>query len=254
MIELEKQNIGKDTDDQLESYTSGDTTYYMHGSWQFVEDGIVKYDGDRYSVIYNKIKYLKDRDSSGKSGEWSAFENMYKKAQVPNVETAINVTDNGINSMGDTIKGEITRNITAADLLNKKGDVFEWYPLNWFYDDNGTTTGKDPGEDDKYVYVNDKYEIDNAVDNDTNKLVNVSSNDNVKMKNMYWYFVPATYEMEYTLGTCVDDTGDGNGSEPGAGEDNSDTGIVSYAIIGTLLVGAASAYIYARKSNKFNKL
>ncbi len=82
----------------------------------------------------------------------------------------------------------------------------------------------------------------------------------------HWYFFPAIATLTFTAPAeyCamdyddggILDTGDGQngGKEPGSGEQNQNLGVVSYAIIGTLLVGAASAYIYARKSNKFNKL
>ena len=61
-----------------------------------------------------------------------------------------------------------------------------------------------------------------------------------------------TLTFEGSGDVCTLDTGIGNdtGTEPGSGETNNKYGVASYAIIGTLLVGAASAYIYARKSNK----
>jgi len=66
-----------------------------------------------------------------------------------------------------------------------------------------------------------------------------------------WVFVPAAYVVTYDDGTCISDI---DTNEPGDKQENPDTGIASYAIIGTLLVGAASAYIYARKNNKFNRV
>ncbi len=72
--------------------------------------------------------------------------------------------------------------------------------------------------------------------------------------NKYWFFFPMTATYTFTAsgdvcgaGNNVIDTSESSTNNPG-------TGIVSYAIIGTLLVGAASAYIYARKNNKFNKV
>lgn len=67
----------------------------------------------------------------------------------------------------------------------------------------------------------------------------------------HWYYMPAM--------TTVTFVGSGDvckGTTPveNTGVNNEKTGVASYAIIGTLLVGAGSAYIYARKNNKFSKL
>ncbi len=71
----------------------------------------------------------------------------------------------------------------------------------------------------------------------------------------HWYFFPKKLDVTFTApaDVCAVDTSI-PGDEPGSGETNQKYGVVSYAIIGTLLVGAASAYIYARKNNKFNRL
>ena len=66
----------------------------------------------------------------------------------------------------------------------------------------------------------------------------------------HWYFFPKKLDVTFegSGDVCTLDTGIGNdaGTEPGSGETNNKYGVASYAIIGTLLVGAASAYIYAR--------
>lgn len=90
------------------------------------------------------------------------------------------------------------------------------------------------------------------VANDNNSS-NVLLHDGVTVKDTYhWYFFPKKLDVTFegSGDVCTVDTG----VEPGAGETNNKYGVASYAIIGTLLVGAASAYIYARKSNKFNKI
>lgn len=89
---------------------------------------------------------------------------------------------------------------------------------------------------------------------------------NVKLKNeedkQYISNVDDTYYY-YMFPTMLNVTFEGKGADvcnasvdtkDEAKENNPDTGVASYAIIGTLLVGAASAYIYARKNNKFNRV
>ena len=74
--------------------------------------------------------------------------------------------------------------------------------------------------------------------------------------NKYWFFFPmiATYTFTASGEVCGANGGPGVVDTSESSTNNPGTGIVSYAIIGTLLVGAASAYIYARKNNKFNKV
>lgn len=265
MIELEKKNVNVSSDQEIEPYTSGDTTYYMHGSWSIVKNNQVVFDGSRNSVIYNKIKYLVDNKYDTKD-----FKEMYKKAQVPNVSTTISVTDNSFNGVGDTINAKISRDIRAKD-LSKLDVPNSWdnvLPLSWYYEKQ---EGDEPA---KYVIVDDDYEIVNK-----DELTNAEDSSKVRKKSEFWYFVPAAYEIEYETNNCdVDDDDDDNtggsgskdkddknnkdnkddketGEEPGAGETNQKYGVVSYAIIGTLSAGAVAAYVYAKKGNKFiNKL
>ncbi len=265
MIELEKKNVGVSSDQEIKPYTSGDTTYYMHGSWSIVKNNQVVFDGSRNSVIYNKIKYLVDNKYDTKD-----FKEMYKKAQVPNVSTTISVTDNSFNGVGDTINAKISRDIRAKD-LSKLDVPNSWdnvLPLSWYYEKQ---EGDEPA---KYVIVDDDYEIVNK-----DELTNAEDSSKVRKKSEFWYFVPAAYEIEYETNNCdVDDDDDDNtggsgskdkddknnkdnkddketGEEPGAGETNQKYGVVSYAIIGTLSAGAVAAYVYAKKGNKFiNKL
>ena len=92
------------------------------------------------------------------------------------------------------------------------------------------------------------------IESDNDIVPDVGNNDNPWHRMPYanfvqnWVYIPAKYTITYREATCDD------GNIVDTGTENPDSGVVSYAVIGTLLVGAASAYIYARKSNKFNKI
>lgn len=77
-----------------------------------------------------------------------------------------------------------------------------------------------------------------------------------KTDDYAWVLFPAMATVTFTAtgDVCLTGSETTNTTITETSEENPNTGIASYAIIGTLLVGAASAYIYARKNNKFNKV
>lgn len=78
--------------------------------------------------------------------------------------------------------------------------------------------------------------------------------NDIKTQDTYhWYFMPAVGTVTFE-GKGADVCNASVDTKDEDKENNPNTGVASYAIIGTLLVGAASAYIYARKNNKFNRV
>ncbi len=92
-----------------------------------------------------------------------------------------------------------------------------------------------------------------TVDNDPSSGNELIADPGVTVTDTYhWYYMPAMLTVTYQA--QGDYCGTDAPIEENTGNENPATGVASYAIIGTLLVGAGSAYIYARKNNKFNRL
>ena len=252
MMELELLNLYT-TEDSMVPFTKGDTTYYMHKSWKEIKDSTVDIEGSKETVITSKLRYMYENKIAYPGNvDYENFIAMYKNAQLKGVSTTGEAScKGGISGSKDcsVIKFDVTRSATSTNYQNSFGSDPEskLVPISWlYYTDGGGSAkyviekndGTKEAPNYKPYFVNDDGSIGDPV-SDTDKIHQVVD---------YWYFLPAAEKVTYDLGECVVDTTENSGGS------NPDTGVVSYAIIGTLLVGAASAYIYARKNNKFNKV
>ena len=247
--QLEALNLNT-TAGGLVPYKNGNTTYYMHGSWYGLENSRRTQGGDRATVIYNKVKYLESQTTT-KESQINNFINQFKAASVTEgSEADINIKEQ--KTVGAATTSELLATISRRLTPGAIKSVDKWQPLSWHFQ-------KDAYGNAIFVITGENGEI---VDG-TTKLANndYASKANATHKNEYWFYVPASHTVTYTDSTCVADTGGGTGGSTGgtgnggeAGTENPKTGVASYAVIGTLLVGAASAYMYARKNNKFNRV
>lgn len=218
-VKSAKENNGKAADDT--TYSGADEDYYfIHYEWTNENTG-----DNGYSSGYDG-DLLKDSDSTN-ALSW----------EINNLDK-VNVSD------------------VIAKLKKASIDV----PSQW--DDEAVRNLKESvGNTDLYptlspkitrTYTNiDKKQLNDAdyykghTEKQPSKFVGYDVQDTYN-----WYFLPAmgVVTFEGTGDVCTVNTGDESN------EGNPGTGVASYAIIGTLLVGAASAYIYARKNNKFNRV
>lgn len=232
LLNYKKVMANKTLDEnEIFTYDEGNTTYVMHGSWSDLNNVAM---GGANSKTFPAINQIM-AGATGTDGTTlteSSYKEKLLKAMINENKTGVigKFTDNNEKFM--TV---INRDLTPEQ-IKSVGGKDNWFKIeyntlpidkktaDWITDDGKRySTGNDLTEEEK------------------NKAVH---------KTEYWIFVPATYTISIKDNSCETSVD----TKDEAKENNPDTGVASYAIIGTLLVGAASAYIYARKNNKFNRV
>ena len=192
-------------------------------------------------------EYAIDENTSYvKHGEWSNFGNNANSGSGLTVKTnrLIYLNSLSVHHKDSFVSEYKTSLITGADTqIRKFESKIDTGTPSWAMNISRASSTAEKSE-------NTAVRIESAND----IVPDVGNNDNPWHRMPYtnfvqnWVYIPAKYTITYREATCD------NGHIVDTGTENPDSGVVSYAVIGTLLVGAASAYIYARKSNKFNKI
>ena len=205
-------------DDETITYMGGDQDYYfIHFAWtnNNTDNG--------YSKDYNEFEY-KDSDSTDSlTYELNHMDEYNISDLIRRVKAASVSIDTDWNTqyVKSVVGNSSDSSIIEPTITRRYNNIQK--PSSWYEGSGGTQTSKFAGMD-----VTDTY---------------------------HWYFMPAigTITFEAPADYCVS-AGIEEEITTETTTTNPKTGIVSYSIIGTLLTGAASAYIYARKHNKFNKV
>lgn len=224
--------------DQDDSYVENNNDiYFIHYGWKIGED-------NKDGVYQSSSTWYNSDDTHALGTLWANFgewkdnlANSTKKSILQKLEkSSFDIVKNNKCSAGINQAASGCTSATAInpELLGKDSSSdIEFKILREF-------KGIDPSQIELYGWA-DK--------------VSTSSSDNTVVEdNKYWFFFPMTATYTFTASGDVCGTGNNVIDTSESSTNNPGTGIVSYAIIGTLLVGAASAYIYARKNNKFNKV
>lgn len=236
---LKVKKNGDESITEENAVLSNDEDYYfIHNSWENIET-----ESDNNHYLDGPTDW-RDSDTTGNMGmfaEWASNGETIESEGVQKVidawmKASIDVNDNSKTAVPDENTafeniGDETYSNVAISLRRDYGDLSSYKSKL----SNMLWQGQ-PQEIDVANYKDGEYEdyIESITD------------------TYYYYRFPTMVTLTYegTGDVCTVDTG----VEPGSGETNNKYGVASYALIGTLLVGAASAYIYARKSNKFNKI
>ena len=215
----------------LLTYDEGNTTYVMHANWTDMNNIAM---GSAASVTFPSINQIRAGATGTDGSELTteAYTAKLKRSLINDSQTTISANTNN-----DDIDYFIKRTLTPANIKSVSES-------NWFTIEYNTIPAADGKGEATWI------------DDDGHKFPTSDAPSGEELARAFhkvekWVFVPAAYVVTYDDGTCITDI---DTNEPGDKQENPDTGIASYAIIGTLLVGAASAYIYARKNNKFNRV
>lgn len=217
---------------ELFTFVEGNTTYVMHGAWSDMNNIAT---GGANSTTFPAINQIRSgaTGTDGTTLSESQYKERLAKALI-NENTTDIVAKFGEGN--EKVRTTIFRDLTPEQIKSVGGKD------NWLKIEYNTLPLSETTAD---------WITDEGNRYSTGKPLTDKEKEDAIHKTEYWVFVPATYTITYKDNSCTTNI---DTNEPGDKQENPDTGIASYAIIGTLLVGAASAYIYARKNNKFNRV
>lgn len=222
-VSREKVSDAKSSDLRIED---GDDVYFVHYNWTNNENGST---GAYYRSDGDGLKNSDEGALDDLFNDWAkydAFDKNYSdvKSTLSNIKKSFidisSTSTDPIAIANNQAIGDMKDNQISLTITRHYGDLSNKKPAFW------QTNSKVMHDTTAGYYEQDYYHL---------------------------YFFPAMYTVTFE-GKGADVCNASVDTKDEDKEKNPDTGVASYAIIGTLLVGAASAYIYARKNNKFNRV